>query len=39
MLYKKSLVKKESPRKKTRQGQGTNSKLNHGRKKYRGQGR
>ena len=39
MLYKKSQVKATSPRKKTRQGQGTNSKPNHGRKQSRGQGR
>lgn len=38
MLYKKAQVKSVSPRKKTRQGQGTNSKANHGRKQSRGQG-
>ena len=38
MLYGKKQQKIEKPAKRTRQGQGRNSKPNHGRKQKRGQG-
>ena len=38
MLYGKTHIKVSKPNKKTRQGQGRNSKPNHGRKLKRGQG-
>ena len=38
MLYGKTNIKVQKPAKKTRQGQGRNSKPSHGRKLKRGQG-